>query len=113
VGVDDFHQPGAALAGFDAPIGLWRGLPDDGQRVLAVLRFLQEEVRYQGIETGAAAYTPASPSAVFARRFGDCKDKTLFCVTVLRALGIDAWPVLVSTDLRQTLRDWLPTAGQF
>jgi transglutaminase-like putative cysteine protease len=94
-------------------IALWRALPDAGQRVLAVLRFMQEEVRYQGIETGAAAYTPASPSLVFGRRFGDCKDKTLCCVTILRALGMEAWPVLVATDLRQTLRDWLPTAGQF
>jgi hypothetical protein len=94
-------------------IGLWRGLPDAGQRVLAVLRFLQEEVRYQGVETGAGAYEPASPSVVFARRFGDCKDRTLLFVTVLRALGIEAWPVMVAGDLRQTLRDWQPTASRF
>lgn len=94
-------------------INSWRGLPDAGERVVAVLRFLQDEVRYQGIEMGAGAYKPANPSAVFARRFGDCKDKTLLCVTILRALGIEAWPVLVATDLRQTLQDWLPTASQF
>ena len=34
-------------------------------------------------------------------------------MTILRALGIEAWPVLVAGDLRQTLRDWQPTASAF
>ncbi len=91
----------------------WRRLPGPEERVLAVLRFLQDEVRYQGIETGAEAFTPADPSLVFARRFGDCKDKTMLCVTILRALGIEANPVLVSTVWRQTIQDWQPTAAVF
>ena len=81
--------------------------------VLAVLRFMQDDIRYQGIETGAEAYTPADPSLVFARRFGDCKDKTMLCVVILRALGIESNPVLVSTDLRQTIQDWQPAATAF
>jgi hypothetical protein len=85
-------------------IALWRRLPAGEERVLAVLQFVQDEVRYQGIETGAASYTPGDPSLVFARRFGDCKDKTLLCVTILRALGIEANPVLVATDLRRLRR---------
>jgi transglutaminase-like putative cysteine protease len=91
----------------------WRALPAAEDRVLAVLRFVQDEVRYQGIETGAEAFTPADPSLVFARRFGDCKDKTMLCVTVLRALGIEACPVLVSTTWRKTIEDWQPTATAF
>lgn len=91
----------------------WRRLRDAEQRVLAVLRFMQDDIRYQGIETGAEAYTPADPSLVFARRFGDCKDKTMLCVVILRALGIEANPVLVSTDLRQNIQDWQPAATAF
>ena len=94
-------------------IALWRRLPAGEERVLAVLQFVQDEVRYQGIETGAASYTPSDPSLVFARRFGDCKDKTLLCVTALRALGIEANPVLVSTELRQAIQDWQPTPTAF
>jgi hypothetical protein len=94
-------------------IALWRRLPAGEERVLAVLQFMQDEIRYQGIETGAASYTPADPSLVFARRFGDCKDKTLLCVTILRALGIEANPVLVSADLRQGIQDWQPTPSVF
>jgi hypothetical protein len=87
-------------------IAEWQRLPGPEERLLAVLRFLQDDVRYQGIESGTGAYLPSDPSTVFARRFGDCKDKTLLCVSILRALKIEAYPVLVATDLRQTLANY-------
>ena len=37
----------------------------------------------------------------------------MLCVAILRALGIEANPVLVSTDLRQTIQDWQPTPTVF
>jgi transglutaminase-like putative cysteine protease len=94
-------------------INVWRQLPDPEQKILASLRFVQEEIRYMGVESGSNAYTPSSPSSVFARRFGDCKDKTLLYVTILRALGVAAAPVLVSTGHRKTLQDWHPTPAAF
>jgi len=91
----------------------WKQIPDAEQQVLAALRFVQDEVRYFGIEIGASAQKPADPSTVFTRRFGDCKDKSLLFVTLLRALGVEAYPVLVSTSLRQTIDEWQPTASAF
>jgi transglutaminase-like putative cysteine protease len=94
-------------------IAAWRRLPDAEQQVLAVLRFLQDEVRQAVAESGSETYRAANPSAVFARRFGDGKDKTLLCVTILRALGIESCPVLVAADFRQTLQNWQPAAAAF
>ncbi|HXI73801.1 MAG TPA: DUF3857 domain-containing transglutaminase family protein [Verrucomicrobiae bacterium] len=94
-------------------IGEWKRLPGREQQVLAVLRFVQDEVRYFGIEIGVSANKPADPSTVFTRRFGDCKDKSLLFVTLLRGLGIEAYPVLVNTQARHTVQDWLPSAGSF
>ncbi len=94
-------------------INEWKRLPAGEDRVLAALRFVQDEIRYLGIETGASGYKPASPSTVFARRFGDCKDKSLLLVAVLRTLGIDAHPTLVNTRLRQTVFDLHPLATVF
>ncbi|MGD0412822.1 MAG: DUF3857 domain-containing protein [Verrucomicrobiota bacterium] len=91
----------------------WGRQPGAEERTLAVLRFLQDEVRNQGIEGGAEGRAAADPSLVFARRFGDCKDKTMLCVAILRALGIEANPVLVATDLGQTIQDWQPAATVF
>ena len=99
-----------ALAG---KIAEWKQLAGPEQQVLAVLRFVQDEIRYFGVEIGVSAEKPADPSTVFARRFGDCKDKALLFVTLLRGLGIEAYPVLVNTQLRHTLDDWLPAADAF
>ena len=91
----------------------WKRLPDREQQVLAALRFVQDEVRYFGIEIGVSTEKPADPSSVFSKRYGDCKDKSLLFVTLVRGLGIEAYPVLVNTDLRRTIEDWQPTAGAF
>ena len=91
----------------------WRRINNREDQVLAVLRFVQDEVRYFGIEIGASSHEPFPPSIVFARRFGDCKDKTLLFITALRALGIEARPVLVNSTLRHAIETWQPSAVAF
>lgn len=94
-------------------IAEWQQIPGREEQILAVLRFVQDDVRYFGIEIGDSTEKPADPSVVFARRFGDCKDKSLLFVTILRALGIEAYPVLVSATSQRAIRDWQPTASAF
>jgi hypothetical protein len=91
----------------------WQALPQPENRVLAALRFVQDEIRYLALEDGVSGYDPANPSTVFARRFGDCKDKTLLLVTILRALKIEAYPVLVNTRRCQALADLRPSPTLF
>jgi transglutaminase-like putative cysteine protease len=91
----------------------WKQIPDQEQQVLAALRFVQDEVRYFGIEIGASAEKPTDPSVVFKRRFGNCKDKSLLFVTILRALGIEAYPVLVNSTMGRAIEDWQPSSGAF
>ena len=86
---------------------------DPEQRLLAALRFVQREVRYLGIEMGVNSHAPHAPDVVLQRRFGDCKDKTLLSIALLRGLGIAARPALVHTGLRQAAADRLPTPGAF
>ncbi len=88
--------------------------PDDwDSRLLAALRFVQDEVRYLGIEMGPHSHLPIQPSIVFERRFGDCKDKSLLLTTILNSLGFEAHPALVNTDARHTLDEWLPSPFAF
>jgi Domain of Unknown Function with PDB structure (DUF3857)/Transglutaminase-like superfamily len=82
---------------------------DPQARIIAAMRFVQDEIRYTGIEEGIAAYRPTPPQEVLARRFGDCKDKTLLAVTLLRGLGIEAAPALVSTHWLGETRNRLPS----
>lgn len=74
------------------------GMDTDAQRVMAVLSYLQREIRYLGIEMGINSHRPSPPEETLVRRFGDCKDKTVAMVALLTALGIEARPVLVNTD---------------
>lgn len=86
---------------------------DPAEQLRLVLQFAQGQIRYLGVEIGAGSYVPSPPATVFERRFGDCKDKTLLMVSMLRALEIEAWPVLVNTYLQQSLRELPPIPAMF
>ena len=94
-------------------ISEWKRLDSRELQVLSALRFVQDEVRYFGNEIGVGSEKPADPGTVFARRYGDCKDKALLFVTLVRSLGIEAYPVLVNTEVRRSLADWQPCADAF
>ena len=93
--------------------GIAQQSPDADARVVAVLRLVQQQVRYLGVEIGAGTHAPSAPDVVYARRWGDCKEKALLMVTMLRALGIDASPALVNTERRNDIDHDLPNAGSF
>lgn len=87
--------------------------PTAEERTGASLRFVQDEVRYMGIEMGENSHKPNAPDKIFSQRFGDCKDKSYLLCTMLRAMGIDASPVLINTTARKTLTGWLPDPTAF
>jgi hypothetical protein len=83
------------------------------ERLAAALRFTQDDIRYMGIEIGVNSHEPRSPAEVLQKRFGDCKDKSLLLVALLRELGIGAHPVLVNTIDAREMEGWLPAATLF
>lgn len=85
----------------------------EGEQINATLNFVQDEVRYLGLESGIGAYKPHSPNKVFEQRFGDCKDKSLLMVTMLNAMNIEAYPMLVNTYLGNTILNLLPSHNLF
>ncbi|WP_400078750.1 DUF3857 domain-containing transglutaminase family protein [Winogradskyella sp. R77965] len=86
---------------------------DEGDRITATLRFVQNEIRYLGLESGIGAYKPFLPSKVLEQRFGDCKDKSWLMVTMLRQMGIEAYPVLVNSYYGESLHQFLPSPSIF
>jgi transglutaminase-like putative cysteine protease len=100
-------------ADLEARIAQWKKLPDANARVRAATRAVQDEVRYFGVEMGSSTHRPAAPSETWARRYGDCKDKTYLLATILGRMGIQAVPALVSTELGRSTRDVVPTAAAF
>jgi transglutaminase-like putative cysteine protease len=110
----DLYQTSSPFSpDLSAKIAEWRQIAGQEQQILAVLRFVQDDVRYFGIELGAGTVKPADPSTVFSRRRGDCKDKSFLFVTVLRALGIQAYPVLVNSTMGRAIAGWAPSPDTF
>ncbi len=104
-------KPGKGLTEFIDQI---KGETDKpAERLEKALQFVQDEIRYTGLEAGIGGYKPRNPADVFEQRFGDCKDKSLLLCYVLRELGIEAYPALVSTTDRKGIIDWLPSPNAF
>jgi transglutaminase-like putative cysteine protease len=77
------------------------------------LHYVQDNVRYLGIEMGKNSHQPSLASDTLSRRYGDCKDKTVLLITLLRELGIRAAPALVDTDVRKELIHEIPSINAF
>jgi len=61
------------------------------------LRLVQQKLRYFALALGEGGLVPRDLDAVWAGRFGDCKDAARLYVAGARRLGLDACAALVST----------------
>lgn len=88
-------------------------LTSDEEKITKALDFVQNDIRYFGIEIGSNSHQPKDPAKILKDGYGDCKDKTsLFC-EILRSAGIEAYPVLVHTETRFGLLNAIPSPSQF
>ena len=97
---------------FQAQAAHFAALPEN-ERAQAIVRFVQDDVRYVGVEIGENSHRPHSPAWVLERGFGDCKDKSLLLVSLLRASGMKAWPALVHATAGQRLPRLSPSPAVF
>lgn len=89
------------------------GHSDAEGRTQAALKFVQDDIRYMGIEMGEKSHKPADPSKIFAQRFGDCKEKSYLLFIILKAMGISSDVVLINTERKKNLKDLLPAPTDF
>ncbi len=76
-------------------------------------RFVQDEIRYMGIEMGIYSHQPNSPEKVLLQRYGDCKDKSLLLVHLLKAQGINAYMTYANTYTTVKTDEYLPSPFVF
>jgi transglutaminase-like putative cysteine protease len=92
---------------------LVRGAASAASRVERLFRFVADEIRYVGFEHGKGAVVPRPPGVTLERRFGDCKDKVVLFLALARAVGIDAYPVLIASERLDPGRLLLPSWKYF
>lgn len=87
--------------------------PDPKRRAELALKLVQDQVRYLFLGMDAGGYVPAAAELTWARRFGDCKGKTVLLIALLNELGIEARPLLVHTEDGDLVANRLPAMGAF
>ncbi|WP_425410505.1 DUF3857 domain-containing transglutaminase family protein [Hyphococcus sp.] len=83
------------------------------EKITAAIRYVQDEIRYVADETGVGSHLPRAPKDVIARGWGDCKDKSVLLVAILRALNVDAHVALTDNDAGYALPLTAPSPFAF
>jgi len=91
-----FTEPDAQVR--DLAATLTRGKTSRQAKLEAIFDFVADDIRYVNYVSGEW-WLPNRPQQLLARREGDCDDKALLLITLLKASGIDAEEVMVQTRL--------------
>jgi len=87
---------------------LTAGKTDPIEKMRALADFTQRKIRYAAIELGIGGYQPHPATDVFARKYGDCKDKSTLLITMLHEIGVEAYHAIVY-DERGIVRSDYPS----
>ncbi len=77
----------------------------------AIYNFCAEDIRYVAVEYGQAGYEPHKAADIFSNKYGDCKDQAMLLITMLREIGLEAYPVLIGTDDYLNLEEDFPSVS--
>jgi hypothetical protein len=88
-------------------------LQDRWQRIDAIYSHVQRSCRYLGLFEGLGGVIPEPAAVVAVNGYGDCKGLGVYLITLLRAAGIEAQPVLLRTRDRGPLAVDVPNMMQF
>ncbi|MGA8538090.1 MAG: DUF3857 domain-containing protein [Terriglobales bacterium] len=90
---------------------LTKGAGTPTEKAQRLYDFVARNVRYVSISLGVGRYQPHSASDVLQNGYGDCKDKHTLFAAMLRAEGIQSYPVLI--DSSRKLDADVPSPAQF
>jgi len=93
---------------------IFSGEENTDAKIDKIINYVQDDIRYMGIESGIGSIKPFPPEQVVEQRFGDCKDKSLLLVSLLKNIGLhESYPVLVNTITKQETDKHFPSNKLF
>ena len=90
---------------------LTKGLKTDDEKIRSIYTFVSLKYHYIGLDFGIGRYQPHAADDVLDNGYGDCKDKHTLMATLLKAVGIEAWPALIHSA--RHLDPDVPSPAQF
>jgi tetratricopeptide (TPR) repeat protein/transglutaminase-like putative cysteine protease len=101
--VDDAIQKKAAE--------LTKGATTPMEKAQRLYDYVARDIRYVSLSFGVGRYQPHGAPEVMQGLYGDCKDKHTLLSALLRASGIQSYPVLI--DSSRKLDEEIPSPAQF
>ena len=92
---------------------LLRGAWSRKEKIKRLYEYVATNINYVGIELGIWAIKPHSAPEIFKEGYGDCKDKTTLLSTMLSAVGIQSYPVLISAGESSRVIREIPSLAYF
>ena len=82
---------------------LTAGAATDMDKIRAVFYYVSKKIRYMGLtpEKDRPGFEPHDVCVTYDKKYGVCRDKAALLVSLLRSAGQNAYPVLVSVDLKK------------
>jgi tetratricopeptide (TPR) repeat protein len=101
--VDDAIQKKAA--------DLTRGATTQQEKARRLYDFVARDIRYVSLSFGIGRFQPHFAAEVLQGSYGDCKDKHTLLSALLKAAGIQSYPVLIGSERK--LDEEIPSPAQF
>ena len=90
---------------------LTQGAATDTDKIRALYSYVSTKYRYIGVSLGIGRYQPHAATEVLSNGYGDCKDKHTLLAALLAAVGVKAYPALISST-RKINQD-IPSPSHF
>jgi len=90
---------------------LTHGLGTTTEKAQHLYDFVARDIRYVSLSFGIGRYQPHTSAEVLQNGYGDCKDKHTLLSAMLKAEGIQSYPVLIHHDVK--LDPDVPSPAQF
>ena len=74
------------------------GAPDLYTKLSRITSYIQKNIRYFIIEKGIGGLQAHYAADIYRNRYGDCKDKTTLLISMLQAVGIQAYYLHVNSE---------------
>lgn len=82
------------------------------ERIRAIGRYVQS-IQYISIQIGVGRWRPHAAAQVLAKSYGDCKDKANLMRSMLKALRIQSYPILIYSGDPTFVQEFWPSPSQF
>lgn len=66
------------------------------EKINAVATYIKKNIRYVYADIDRGGFTPHPLSEIINSRYGDCKDQSILFISMLKCIGIEAFPVLLN-----------------